>query len=175
MWLGFHLETWTWLTRPPGQVPGPIIVYLEIYWVYLEIYENLISHNPSRISRDIRVWAKLWHPSWAQFMTFLSCLNMCSSGTLPYRYRGFTRYRLCHGVSRYHWHDPSRGFLLTRSWYRDIMMSHVTRYRVPKSGTHPISGHHVTSHWYRNPHTWYQDQYRVQPVPKAYRKHLESV
>jgi hypothetical protein len=37
-------------------------------------------------------------------------------------------------VSRY------RGFLLTR--YRD--MSHVTRYRVPISGTHPISGHHVT-------------------------------
>jgi hypothetical protein len=37
-------------------------------------------------------------------------------------------------VSRY------RGFLLTR--YRD--MSHVTRYRVPISGTHPISGQHVT-------------------------------
>ena len=33
-----------------------------------------------------------------------------------------------------------RGFLLTR--YRD--MSHVTRYRVPISGTYPISGHHVT-------------------------------
>jgi hypothetical protein len=37
-------------------------------------------------------------------------------------------------VSRY------RGFLLTR--YRD--MSDVTRYRVPISGTHPISGRHVT-------------------------------
>ena len=37
-------------------------------------------------------------------------------------------------VSRY------RGFLLTQ--YRD--MSHVTRYRVPISGTYPISGHHVT-------------------------------
>ncbi len=37
-------------------------------------------------------------------------------------------------VSRY-W-----GFLLTR--YRD--MSDVTRYRVPVSGTHPISCHHVT-------------------------------
>ncbi len=37
-------------------------------------------------------------------------------------------------VSRY------RGFLLTR--YRD--MSHVTLYRVPISGTYPISGHHVT-------------------------------
>ncbi len=37
-------------------------------------------------------------------------------------------------VSRY------RGLLLTR--YRD--MSHGTRYRVPISGTHPISGHHVT-------------------------------
>ena len=33
-----------------------------------------------------------------------------------------------------------RGFLLTR--YRD--MSHVTRYRVPISGTYPISGHHGT-------------------------------
>ena len=33
-----------------------------------------------------------------------------------------------------------RGFHLTR--YRD--MSRVTRYRVPISGTHPISGHHVT-------------------------------
>ncbi len=32
-----------------------------------------------------------------------------------------------------------RGFLLSR--YRD--MSDVTRYRVPMSGTHPISGHHV--------------------------------
>jgi hypothetical protein len=40
-------------------------------------------------------------------------------------------------VSRY------RGFLLTRyRGYRDI--SHVTRYRVPISGTYPISGHHVT-------------------------------
>ena len=33
-----------------------------------------------------------------------------------------------------------RVFLLTR--YRD--MSDVTRYRVPISGTHPISGHHIT-------------------------------
>ena len=108
-------------------------------------------------------------------------------------------------VSRY------RVFLLTR--YRD--MSDVTRYRVPISGTHPISGHHVTdivnhipdiginigynigcpnigdmisryrcqyrvpisgvpisgyqSHRYRQPHTRYRDQYRVQHRVSRYR------
>ena len=35
-----------------------------------------------------------------------------------------------------------RVFRLTR--YRDSDMSDVTRYRVPISGTHPISGHHIT-------------------------------
>ena len=67
-----HAHIW----KPDPLDKYPIIVYLQIYWVYLEIYENLISHN--RISRDIRYERKLWHPSWAQFMTFLSCFNMCS-------------------------------------------------------------------------------------------------
>jgi hypothetical protein len=39
--------------KPDPLEENPIIVYLEIYAVYLEIYENLISHN--RISRHIRV------------------------------------------------------------------------------------------------------------------------
>ncbi len=55
-WLAIHLETW-----PPGQVPhNHRVVYLEIDLVYLEIYENLISHNS--ISQDIRVWAKIMTP-----------------------------------------------------------------------------------------------------------------
>ncbi len=43
-----------WKPEPLDKTPK--IVYLEIYRVYLEIYENLTSHT--RISWYIRVWAK---------------------------------------------------------------------------------------------------------------------
>ncbi len=53
-------------------------------------------------------------------------------------------------VSRY------QGFLLTR--YRDML--HVTRYRVPISGTYPISGYYVTDIVY-DMISRYRYQYRV--------------
>ncbi len=59
-------------------------------------------------------------------------------------------------VSRY-W-----GFLLTR--YRD--KSHVTRYLYRVHTRYRSS-----CHWYRKPHTWYRDQYRVQYRVSRYRWH----
>ncbi len=54
--------------KPDPLEENPIIVYLEIYAVYLEIYENLISHN--RISRHIRVWAKTMTPKLGTVLDF---------------------------------------------------------------------------------------------------------
>ncbi len=73
-----------------------------------------------------------------------------SSGTLPYPISGFypisghplTRYRvMCPDIGVFFWPDIGT-WHKRKPQYRD--MSHVTRYRVPISGTHPISGHHVT-------------------------------
>ncbi len=59
--------------------------------------------------------------------------------------------RISGHVSRY------RGFLLTRYW--DI--PHVTRYQVPISGTHPISGHHVTDIVNHIPDIWINIGYNI--------------
>ncbi len=80
------------------------------------------------------------------------------------RYRVFTRYQVTH------WHIIGSCFPISGFSF-DPISGHVA--------CDPISGTYIgytldigsPCHWYRKPHTWYRDQYRVQYRVSRYRWH----